>query len=187
MINTKITCLTEKLFQKRFAYDHFGYSKTVKIGNIMSFVAPINIREGDSFLSSEQAINFCVELPSCTETEGVMFRRLFILNISQILSTNYLKCPVSVSGTDIVVEREFKHGGIIQQKGNVCVSRIYRRGETMMFFVSLHNKAGAGAKIQSYSLDFNSEVCDNIMNEINMSFYYLSNDIFITTSRDVIC
>ena len=99
---------------KRFAYDHFK-DKTHPIGNIIAFRSPISVdinnlvdkehiirEEG---LYSDDAINFCMEIPNISLFAGVCFQRIFNSCIGNILASEFLKCDVEIE----LLKQKVKH------------------------------------------------------------------------------
>lgn len=172
-----------KFLKERFAYNVFGYSRTLAIGNIISFVGTLNYREKDKFTAADECINFCLELPNYNCTSGVLFNRLFLTNVAQIVSTNYLNCPVQVSQQNLIVEKEHENGGIVQKNGLLSVNMCSSFNNCFLIYLGLYNKSGESAPPRAFSMNLNLEKSKKLMEEVNQSFYFLSNDIFINTSN----
>ena len=87
------------LIHSRFAYKHFR-DRTLPIGNILAFRAPMNVEtdgmidEEDvlngEFIYSDDAINFCWEIPNMDSFGAVAYQRLLNTQIAHILSSKYL-------------------------------------------------------------------------------------------------
>ena len=167
--------------RERFAFKTFGYSRTLAIGNIISFCGALNYRTGDTVVAADETVNFCLELPNYNNLSGVLFNRLFIANVGQILSTNYLHCPVQISQNSLVVEKEHTNGGVVQKNGIVTANWCSQLGGAFMIYLGLYNKTGEGAPTRAFAMGLNAENTKKLMEEVNQSFYFLSNDIFLNT------
>ena len=167
--------------RERFAFKTFGYSRTLAIGNIISFCGALNYRTGDNVLAAEETVNFCLELPKYDSLSGVLFNRLFIANVGQILSTSYLGCPIQISQNQLVVEKEHTNNGVKQRNGIVSVNMCSQVGDAFMIYLGLYNKTGESAITRAFAMGLNAENSKKLMEEVNQSFYFLSNDIFLNT------
>ena len=182
MIADRIVHLDEKFLKKRFAAEFFGYSGVSKIGNIIACYCPVSIRVGDSFTVAEQGINFVMELPGFDDLSAIMFKRLMLLSIGQILNSE-LGLPITQSLDDIIIKKEHTSGGIVQNDGIVNIGKVSSCGGAKLVYIGLYNKAGEGAIPRAYSLGLDSEKLKKIMTEVIASFYSLSHDMFYRTNE----
>ena len=94
MIIKDIKVYDGPLIHKRFAYDFFR-NKTLPIGNIIAFRCPMDVSidgmidqedvlQGD-YIASDDAINFCWEIPNLDKLGAVAFQRLLNTQIANIL------------------------------------------------------------------------------------------------------
>lgn len=185
MIVENIHVFDGRQLRERFAFNVFGYSRTLAIGNIISFCGALNYRVKDKFIAADECVNFCLELPNFDVTSGVLFNRLFLLNVAQILTTNYLKAPISISQNQLVVEKEHQQGGIAQKNGIASVNLYSHVNGAFLIYLGLYNKTGESSPTRSYPMGLNAETTKNLMEEVNQSFYFLRNDIFINTCHVV--
>lgn len=181
MIVDNINVFDGKFLKEKFIFNIFGYSRTLAIGNIVSFLGGLDYREKDNFLKAEHCINFCIELPRYDSLSGVLFNRLFLTNVAQILSTNYLNVPIEVSQNKLIVNKDHEHRGIIQKNGIVSVNLLSQINDTFIIYLGLYNKCGEEAEPRAFSMNLSKDDCEKLMNEINESFYFLSNDVFLNT------
>jgi hypothetical protein len=181
MIVEDIHVFDGKQLRERFALNTFGYSRTLAIGNIISFFGNLNYREGDKFICAEQAINFCIELPKYDTLSGVLFNRLFLLNVAQILSTDYLKHPIDISQNKLIIEKEHENRGIIQKNGILSVNFMSQINDTFMIYLGLYNKCADESEARAFSMGLSTKEGEEFMSVVNESFYFLSNDVFLNT------
>ena len=112
MIVDNIDIYDGDLLHSRFAYKFFR-NKTLPIGNILAFRAPMKVEAdgmidledtlANDYIYSEDALNFLWEIPNMNEFGAVAWQRLFNTQIANVLSTKYLKAPIEVDGDDYQV------------------------------------------------------------------------------------
>jgi len=184
------------LIHKRFAYTYFR-KKTLPIGNIVAFRAPMNVlADGmidsedilqNDFIYSNDAINFCWEIPNVDPYGAVAFQRLLNTQIASILSNKYLKKPIEVDGDDLMVHDEFEGSdGSLQKIGKCSVSITYSKDSIALGHTGINIDAGRQAPNFAYSTKLNDEQAEQFMKDVIETFYNMSDDIFIATTK-VIC
>jgi hypothetical protein len=180
------------LIHSRFAYKFFR-DKTLPIGNIVAFRAPMQVEaEGmidnedilsKDYIYSDDAINFCWEIPNLCPFGAVAFQRLFNTQIANILGIKYIKAPIEVDGDDIMVHKEHTQGGITQAKGKASVSITYSKNGTALGHTAINITAGKKAPAFAYSTNLSNEHATAFMKDIISIFYPMVDDIFIATSK----
>jgi len=190
IINQKI--YDGSLLHSRFAYKFFR-DKTLPIGNIIAFRAPMKVEaEGmiDSedilnadYIYSDDAINFLWEIPNLDAFGAVAYQRLLNTQIANILSTQYLKAPIEMKGDDLIVHKEHTQGGIAQPKGKCSVSITYTKNNVALGHTGINIVAGKKAPAFAYSTNLTDEQANIFMAEIINLFYNLNDDIFIATTK----
>ena len=193
IINQKI--YDGSLLHSRFAYKFFR-DKTLPIGNIVAFRAPMKVEaEGmiDSedilnadYIYSDDAINFLWEIPYLDAFGAVAYQRLLNTQIANILSTQYIKAPIEMKGDDLIVHKEHTQGGVAQPRGKCSVSITYTKNGVALGHTGINIKAGKKAPAFAYSTDLTDEQANNFMSEVIDLFYHLNDNIFIATTK-VIC
>jgi hypothetical protein len=184
------------LIHKRFAYTYFR-KKTLPIGNIVAFRAPMNVlADGmidsedilqNDFIYSNDAINFCWEIPNVDPYGAVAFQRLLNTQIASILSSKYLKKPIEVDGDDLMVHDEFEGSdGSLQKIGKCSVSITYSKDSIALGHTGINIDAGRQAPNFAYSTKLTDEQAEQFMKDVIETFYNMSDDIFIATTK-VIC
>jgi len=181
------------LIHKRFAYTYFR-KKVLPIGNIVAFRAPMNVQaEGmidnedvlqNDFIYSDDAINFCWEIPGLDPFGAVAYQRLFNTQIAMILSNKYLKKPIEVDGDDFMVHDEFEGSdGSVQKVGKCSVSITYSRDSVALGHTGININAGRKAPPFAYSTKLTDEQATQFMLNVIELFYNLNDDIFIATTK----
>jgi hypothetical protein len=190
IINQKI--YDGSLLHSRFAYKFFR-DKTLPIGNIIAFRAPMKVEaEGmiDSedilnadYIYSDDAINFLWEIPNLDAFGAVAYQRLLNTQIANILSTQYLKAPIEMKGDDLIVHKEHIQGGVAQPTGKCSVSITYTKNNVALGHTGINIVAGKKAPAFAYSTNLTDEQANIFMAEIINLFYNLNDDIFIATTK----
>ena len=193
IINQKI--YDGSLLHSRFAYKFFR-DKTLPIGNIVAFRAPMKVEaEGmiDSedilnadYIYSDDAINFLWEIPYLDAFGAVAYQRLLNTQIANILSTQYIKAPIEMKGDDLIVHKEHTQGGVAQPRGKCSVSITYTKNGVALGHTGINITAGKKAPAFAYSTNITSDQAIAFMKDIVELFYKMNDDIFIATSK-VIC
>lgn len=192
MILSNIKVYDGKLLHSRFAYNFFR-EKTLPIGNIIAFRAPMQVEtEGmidsedvlnNDFIYSDDAINFLWEIPNLDAFGAVAYQRLLNTQIANILSTKYINAPIEVDGDDLIVHKEHTQGGVTQQKGKCSVSITYTKNNVALGHTGINILAGKKAPAFAFSTNLTDEQVNSFMKDIIELFYTMNDDIFIATSK----
>jgi hypothetical protein len=180
------------LIHTRFAYKHFR-KNTLPIGNIVAFRAPMKVEaEGmidhedlisADYIYSDDAINFCWEIPNLCPFGAVAFQRLLNTQIANILSSKYLKAPIEVDGDDLMVHKEHNQGGVTQMTGKCSVSITYSKNNVALGHTGINITAGKKAPAFAFSTNLTDEQATSFMQDVISLFYAMNDDIFLATSK----
>ena len=178
---------------KRFAYKYFR-DKTLAVGNIVSFVAPVEVTlnlidledslEKD-YIYSESMVNFCWEIPNLDSFGAVCFQRLFNTSIANILHT-FIKKPIEMKGDDLIVHAEHSQGGIVQQKGKASVSITYSKDNIAIGHTGINIVAGKQAPAFAYSTNLSPQDTERFQLAVHSVFYQMVDNIFVATSTVIV-
>jgi len=192
MILSDIKVYDGTLLHSRFAYKFFR-DKTLPIGNIIAFRAPMKVEvEGmidsedvlnNDYIYSDDAINFLWEIPNIDAFGAVAYQRLLNTQIANILSSKYLNAPIEVDGDDLIVHKEHNQGSIVQQKGKCSVSITYTKNNVALGHTGINIVAGKKAPAFAYSTNLTNDQATSFMKDIIELFYAMNDDIFIATSK----
>jgi len=195
MILNNIKSYDGTLLHSRFAYKFFK-EKTLPIGNIIAFRAPMHVEAdgmidsedviNNDFIYSEDAINFLWEIPNLDAFGAVAWQRLFNTQIANILSSKYLKAPIEVDGDDLIVHKEHTQGGVAQAKGKCSVSITYTNNNVALGHTGINIVAGKKAPAFAFSTNLTNEQVYEFMKDIINGFYAMNDDIFIATSKVIV-
>jgi hypothetical protein len=179
------------LIHNRFAYTFFK-KRTLPIGNIVTFRSPMLVEADgmidhedvlqNDFIYSDDAINFCWEIPGLDSFGAVAWQRLFNTGIANILQ-NIIKAPIEVDGDDLIVHKEFSSGGIIQPKGKCSVSITYTKDGAALGHTGINVRAGDKAPSFAYSTNMSDEQVKMLQDTAIEMFYAMNDDIFLATTK----
>ena len=193
MIVKDIKVYDGPLIHKRFAYDYFR-NKTLPIGNIIAFRCPMDVNvsgmidqedvlQGD-YIYSEDAVNFCWEIPNLDKFGAVAFQRLLNTQIANVLHSKYIKKPIEVDGDDLMVHDEFEGSdGSAQIRGKCSVSITYSKDNVAIGHTGININAGRKAPNFAYSTKLSDSEAEQFMKDIIDLFYAMVDDMFIATTK----
>jgi len=194
MIIKDIKLYDGAILQDRFAYGYFK-DKVMRTGNIIAFRAPMKVEQkfmvdredlvNSDFIYSDDAINFCIEIPDISLFAGVCFQRLFCSTVGNVLAEKYLKCNVEIDGDDIFVLKEHNQGGIVQSKGKASVSIAKQVNNAVLIHLGINCVCGKRAPAFAFSTNLNDEQCNQFMMDGINCFYSMIHDIFVATTKIV--
>lgn len=178
----------------RFAYQFF--KKTVSpVGNIVAFRAPMYVSDhlidledslSKDYIFSDDAINFCWEIPNLCPFGAVAFQRYLNGKIAQMLA-NLLKRDVYMKGDDIMVRDNFTdHEEVQRCEGKVSVSITYSKNNVAIGHTGINIKAGSRAPGFAYSSNLTSVEAKILMDSVCEFFNEEVKDINIATSKVIV-
>lgn len=191
----EVSLYSGEILHRRFAYRYFK-DRTLPQGNIIAFRAPARVEvEGmidledvinNDFIYSQDMIHFLYEVPILDNRFGaVAFQRLFNTQCAHILSANYLKAPIEMSGDDMMVHKEFIQREVKQNRGKASVSIVHVKDGVTLGHTGINNIAGERAPVFAFSCNLNDEQVNSFINEVITMFYVLVEDIFIATTKTI--
>ena len=180
------------LLHSRFGYTYFR-DKYPPTGCIISFRGKMNVTANlidkedllnNDFIFSDDAINFCWEIPNMCALGGVAFQRLFCTYVSHILSNilnkeNDAPIPVSIHGDDIMVgvaNNQFK-------KASVSISA--EKNGAVIGHLGININAGSKAPAFAYSTELNDEQIETFIKLVEEIFNEITTSIFVATTKTV--
>ena len=161
----------------------------------VAFRAPMYVKEGlidledtlsNDYIHSQDAINFCWEIPGLCPLGAVSFQRLFNTAIANILS-GILKKGIIVDGDDLLVQDEFV--GIddkIRKSGKVSVSITYSKDNVAIGHTGINIVAGDKAPPFAYSSNLSDKQADAFVKSIIDYFNSEMLDQFIATTKIIV-
>ena len=179
---------------ERFAYKVFRKEVT-PYGNIVAFRAPMFVKDNlidledtlpNDYIYSEDAINFCWEIPNLCPLGAVSFQRLLNTTIGSIVSQATGK-DISMEGDDIMVIDEFKGSDDkVRDQGKVSVSITYSKDNVALGHTGINIKAGSKAPGFAYSTHMTDEVVEQFMEAVINTFNDEVADQYIATTKIIV-
>ena len=182
------------LIHSRFAYRFFN-KEVSPYGNIVAFRAPMFVSDNlidleDSltkdYIFSDDAINFCWEIPNLCPIGAVAFQRLLNTAIANILS-RIIQRPIQMKGDDLMVHDTFLGSDKTERKvGKVSVSITYSKDNVAIGHTGINVKAGAKAPGFAYSSNLSDEDVSVFIETVVDYFNKEVKDIQIATSKIIV-
>lgn len=182
------------LIHKRFAYQFF--KKNVSpYGDIVAFRAPMYVSDNlidleDSlskdYIFSDDAINFCWEIPNLCPIGAVAFQRLFNAAVANILS-HIIKLPIEMRGDDMMVYNKFIGSDKTEREvGKVSVSITYSKDNVAIGHTGVNINAGNKAPGFAFSSKLTDEQATSLMQAAISFFNSEIKDIQIATTKVIV-
>ena len=182
------------LIHNRFAYEYFRKDVS-PYGNIVAFRAPMYVKDAlidledtlsNDFIHSQDAINFCWEIPGLCPFGAVSFQRLLNTAIANILS-RYIEKGIHINGDDLMVQDQFvDKDKKIRESGKVSVSITYSKNNVALGHTGLNITAGKKAPPFAYSSNLDDEHVEEFMASVIDYFNAEVQDQFIATTKIVV-
>lgn len=182
------------LIHKRFAYQFFK-KEVSPYGNIIAFRAPMYVSDNlidleDSlskdYIFSDDAINFCWEIPNLCPIGAVAFQRLFNAAIANILS-HIIKQPIEMRGDDMMIHNKFIGSDKKEREvGKVSVSITYSKDNVAIGHTGININAGNKAPGFAYSSKLTDEEAVRLMEAAISYFNSEIMDIQIATTKVIV-
>jgi hypothetical protein len=182
------------LIHERFAYKYFRKDVS-PYGNIVAFRAPMYVSDNlidledtlaKDFIHSDDAINFCWEIPNLCPHGAVAFQRLFNTTIASMLGQAINKA-ISMDGDDIMVNDTFIGSDDKKyDQGKVSVSITYSKDNVALGHTGININAGKKAPGFAYSSDLSDVNADKVMEAVITAFNSEVKDQWIATTKIIV-
>tara|TARA_R100000664_G_C2758644_1_gene147729 strand:- start:1414 stop:1995 length:582 start_codon:yes stop_codon:yes gene_type:complete len=183
-----------KLIHERFAYKFFR-KEVSPYGNIVAFRAPMYVEDAlidledslsDDHIHSQDAINFCWEIPGVCPLGAVSFQRLFNTAVANILS-GIIQKGIMIDGDDIMVQDKFVgNDDKVRESGKVSVSITYSKDNVTLGHTGINIKAGDKAPGFAYSSNLSDDQVDYFINAVVDYFNDEVKDQFVATTKIIV-
>ena len=138
------------------------------------------------YIFSDDAINFCWEIPNLCALGAVAFQRYLNTGIANILA-RYINKPIEMRGDDLMVHDTFIGSDKTERNvGKVSVSITYSKEGVAIGHTGINVKAGNKAPGFAYSSNLNDTQVDSFMGEVNKFFYDSVVDMQIATTKVIV-
>ena len=178
----------------RFAYEQFRKDVS-PYGNIVAFRAPMYVKDAlidledtlsNDFIHSQDAINFCWEIPGLCPLGAVSFQRLFNTAIANMLS-RFIKKGIVIDGDDLMVQDEFVGTDEkVRKAGKVSVSITYSKDNVTLGHTGINIIAGDKAPPFAYSSNLTDDQVNDFMLNVIDYFNAEVKDQFIATTKIIV-
>ena len=182
------------LIHERFAYKFFR-KEVSHFGNIVAFRAPMYVSDNlidledtlaKDFIHSDDAINFCWEIPNMCPLGAVAFQRLFNTTIASMIGQAINK-GISMNGDDIMVNDTFIGSDDKKyEQGKVSVSITYSKDNVALGHTGINIKAGKKAPGFAYSSSLTDEQVNQVMDAVVTAFNLEVKDQWIATTKIIL-
>jgi|TARA_R100000081_G_scaffold81829_2_gene49370 hypothetical protein len=182
------------LIHERFAYKFFR-KEVSPFGNIVAFRAPMYVSDNlidledtlaKDFIHSDDAINFCWEIPNMCPLGAVAFQRLFNTTIASMIGQAINK-SISMNGDDIMVNDTFIGSDDKKyEQGKVSVSITYSKDNVALGHTGINIKAGKKAPGFAYSSSLTDEQVNQVMDAVVTAFNLEVKDQWIATTKIIL-
>ena len=179
------------LIHDRFAYKFFR-KEVSPYGNIVAFRAPMYVSDNlidledtlaNDYIFSEDAINFCWEIPNLCPLGAVAFQRLFNTTVAGMLG-QLIQKSINMDGDDIMVSDEFIGSDSKKRtEGKVSVSITYSKEDIALGHTGINVQAGKKAPGFAYSSNLNDNQIEAFMNAVIKAFELEVKDQWIATTK----
>jgi len=178
------------LIHSRFAYTYFR-DKYIPTGCLLSFRGKMNVTTNlidkedlinNDFIFSDDAVNFCWEIPNMCALGGVAFQRLFCTYVANILGTLLNEkepTNITIMGDDIMInmgDNQFK-------KASVSIST--QKDGAVLGHLGININAGSKAPSFAYSTNLTDEQVEKFISIAENTFNDLTTSMFVATTKTV--
>jgi hypothetical protein len=178
------------LIHKRFGYEHFKKDYN-PLGVIIAFRGNMDVttnlidledKLNNDYIYSDDALNFCWEIPNICPTGAVYFQRLFARYIGdELTSGKYGKLDVKVDGDDIMIR---KLGDEEYGKASVSITAV--KDNVALGHLGLNISAGTKAPSFAFSLFLDDAGASNLARRVKEIFNETLKDVFIATTKVIV-
>lgn len=179
------------LIHKRFGYELFKDDYN-PLGVITAFRGKMDVTENlidledklnNDYIYSDDALNFCWEIPNICALGAVFFQRLFANQIGEIIGSGYFGAfEVLVDGDDIMVRNPSDENF---GKASVSITKVVDTN-VALGHLALNIHAGNKAPSFAFSLKLDDEKTNLLAKNIKETFYSTLKNCFVATTKVII-
>jgi hypothetical protein len=176
-----------EIINKRFVHSYFR-DKALPSGNVIVFTGNVNPGKGYDFSQfgideMQEALNIVYENPLVHDSvSGALFSHFLVSSIANVLSQEFLKIPLAVNMDNIIVNREFKRKGLIQNQGVLNIARYRILNGCGLGHIALCNIAGENSPAYTYEMNLNEEQMNKLSQTIVDMFYKITDSVFLKST-----
>jgi hypothetical protein len=187
-MNYEIKDYDGSLIHKRFGYELFKEDYN-PLGVITIFRGKMEVTDNlidledklnNDYIYSDDALNFCWEIPNLCPLGAVFFQRLFAVNVGELISSGFYGLfEVLINGDDIMVRKpdEENFG-----KASVSITKVID-GNVALGHMGININAGSKAPSFAFSLNLKDDQVDHFALAVKKIFKNMLQDSFIATTK----
>lgn len=181
------------LIHDRFAYK-FYRKNTSPIGNIVAFVAPMDVTTNlidledtlaNDYIHSQRAINFCWEINNLDRFGAVCFQRYFNTKLAEMLTNFRGGLKYYMKGDDILVDvNSLDPNAVVTQKASVSIT--YSKDNIAIGHTGINLIAGKKAPSFAHSTYLDNAEAEIFMTAAMVYFDETIADIALATTKVIV-
>jgi hypothetical protein len=190
--------ITQQVYDGSLIHDRFAYKfyrkNTSPIGNIVAFVAPMDVTTNlidledtlaNDYIHSEKAINFCWEINNLDRFGAVCFQRYFNTKLAEILTNIRGGLKYYMKGDDILVDvKNVSSHETATQKASVSIT--YSKDNVSIGHTGINVIAGKRAPSFAHSTYLDNAEVEVFMTAAMAYFDETIADIALATTKVVV-
>jgi hypothetical protein len=177
------------LIHSRFAYNKLGKNiKNFSLGylnvsrgkmDVTTNLIDLEDKNNNDYIYSDDALNFCWEIPNINPIGAVFFQRLFVQEIADLLRSGaYGKYDVEVRGDDLMLRSPG-----MEEFGKASVSITKVTDTVALGHLGININAGPKAPSFAFSLFLNEDLVQTFASRVQAIFAEILEDCFIATTK----
>ena len=169
-----------KILKKNISQYPLGYLHITRgIMNVTDNLIDLEDKLNKDFIYSDDALNFCWEIPNMNPIGAVFFQRLFVQEIAELLrSKAYGNYDVEVWGDDLMIKSK---GMETFGKASVSITKV--TDGVALGHLGINISAGSKAPDFAFSLFLDENMTQSLASRISVIFYDILADCFIATTK----
>lgn len=167
--------LGKQIANHPYGYLHVTRGKMDVTDNLID----LEDKNNNDYIYSEDALNFCWEIPNMTPMAAVFFQRLFVHEIADLLESGIFgNYEIEVMGDDIMIKLKG-----MEEFGKASVSITKVTDGVALGHLGLNINAGPKAPSFAFSLFLDEELTQTLVTRIRYIFTDILADCFVATTK----
>lgn len=177
------------LIHSRFAYNKLGKNiKDFSLGylnvtrgkmDVTTNLIDLEDKNNNDYIYSDDALNFCWEIPNMNPIGAVFFQRLFVQEIADLLRSGaYGRYDVEVRGDDLMLRSLG-----MEEFGKASVSITKVTDTVALGHLGININAGSKAPSFAFSLFLTEDLVQTFVLRVQTIFTEILEDCFIATTK----
>jgi hypothetical protein len=158
-----------------YGYLHISRGKMDVTDNLID----LEDKNNNDFIYSDDALNFCWEIPNMSPMAAVFFQRLFAHEIADLLGSGVFgSYEIEVMGDDIMIKKKG-----MEEFGKASVSITKVTDGVALGHLGLNINAGSKAPSFAFSLFLDDSLVDVLASRVRYIFTDILSDCFVATTK----